>query len=128
MDVPVQYFQSVIAIELAITGGLLYQVRFFSPDRPGDGHRPADARLRLLVAVILFATLFGALAGIRVGGGQLHAALVAVGLVLSSLPIVLRVMPPLTDRGGRPREPHTWVTVLALVLLVVMVLFLVLVD
>jgi hypothetical protein len=128
VDVPVQYFQSVIAIELAITGGLLYQVRFFSPDRPADGRGPTDARLRLLVAAILFATLFGSLAGIRVGGGQLHAALVAVGLVLSSLPILLGVMPPLTDRSGRPREPHTWVTVVALALLVAVVLLLVLVD
>ena len=29
MDVPVQYFQSVIAIELAVTGALLWQIRFF---------------------------------------------------------------------------------------------------
>jgi hypothetical protein len=29
VDVPVQYFQSVIAIELAVTGALLWQIRFF---------------------------------------------------------------------------------------------------
>jgi hypothetical protein len=29
MDVPVQYFQSVIAIELAVSGALLWQMRFF---------------------------------------------------------------------------------------------------
>ena len=29
VDVPVQYFQSVIAIELAVAGALLWQMRFF---------------------------------------------------------------------------------------------------
>jgi len=29
VDVPVQYFQSVIGIELAVTGALLWQIRFF---------------------------------------------------------------------------------------------------
>jgi hypothetical protein len=29
VDVPVQYFQSVIAIELAVAGALLWQIRFF---------------------------------------------------------------------------------------------------
>jgi len=29
VDLPVQYFQSVIAIELAVTGALLWQIRFF---------------------------------------------------------------------------------------------------
>ena len=32
MDVPVQYFQSVIAIELAVSGALLWQMRFFESD------------------------------------------------------------------------------------------------
>ena len=30
VDVPVQYFQSVIALETAITGVLLFQIRFFA--------------------------------------------------------------------------------------------------
>jgi len=29
MSVPVQYFQSVIAFELAVAGALLWQMRFF---------------------------------------------------------------------------------------------------
>ena len=30
-EVPIQFFQSVVAIELAVTGALLFQVRYFSP-------------------------------------------------------------------------------------------------
>jgi hypothetical protein len=29
--VPIQYFQSVIAVELAVTGALLFQIRYFAP-------------------------------------------------------------------------------------------------
>jgi hypothetical protein len=29
VDAPAQYFRSVIAIELAVTGALLWQIRFF---------------------------------------------------------------------------------------------------
>jgi hypothetical protein len=36
-DVPVQYFQSIIAVELAIAGALLFQVRFFDKDRADQG-------------------------------------------------------------------------------------------
>jgi hypothetical protein len=43
VDVPVQYFQSVIAIELAVTGALLWQIRFFdskTTDHP-EGKAPS---------------------------------------------------------------------------------------
>ena len=48
MDVPVQYFQSVIAIELAVSGPLLWQMRFFesSITRREAGSLP-DAQLRV---------------------------------------------------------------------------------
>ena len=55
MDVPVQFFQSVIAIELAVTGALLWEIRFFeSGDRARreSGHLP-DSRLRLGLALVL---------------------------------------------------------------------------
>jgi hypothetical protein len=61
VDVPVQYFQSVIAIELAVAGALLWQMRFFeSRDTPRrEGERVPDSRLRLGLAVVLGATVFG---------------------------------------------------------------------
>jgi hypothetical protein len=31
VEVPVQFFQSVIAIELAVAGALLWQIRYFEP-------------------------------------------------------------------------------------------------
>jgi hypothetical protein len=62
VDVPVQYFQSVIAVELAVTGALLWQINFFESKRtaPREGELP-DARLRILMALILGATVFGSL-------------------------------------------------------------------
>jgi hypothetical protein len=41
-DVPIQFFQSVVAIELAVTGALLFQVRYFSPR---EGTAREDVRL-----------------------------------------------------------------------------------
>ena len=64
MDVPVQYYQSIIAVELATAGALLFQIRFFAP-RGGteqEGDDLPDPRLRVLMAVIIGATLFGSLA------------------------------------------------------------------
>ena len=61
MDVPVQFFQSVIAIELAVTGALLWQIRFFeSRDaRRQESERLLDSRLRLGLALVVGATVFG---------------------------------------------------------------------
>ncbi|MCC5952021.1 MAG: hypothetical protein JJU45_07985 [Acidimicrobiia bacterium] len=117
-EVPVQFFQSVIAIELAVTGTLLFQIRFFDRDQPRlVGGDTTNAWLRLAVAVVLGATLFGSLAAILHGGDTTSAAAVTVGLALSILPILLRVLPPLahdTDHGTR--HPQTSVTVAALAL------------
>lgn len=63
MDVPVQVFQSVIAIEVAITGALLFQIRFFESAQAAEGNRvkvPAPW-LRLAMATVIGATLFGSL-------------------------------------------------------------------
>ena len=96
MDVPVQYFQSVIAIELAVAGALLWQVRFFESTSTAEHreHLP-DARLRLLLALVLGATLFGSLWAMANEGDSLAAIRVTVGLAVSALPILLRVLPPL---------------------------------
>jgi hypothetical protein len=62
LDIPVQYFQSVIAIELAVSGALLWQIRFFeSNTAPRQGDPLPDARLRLGLALVLGTTLFGSL-------------------------------------------------------------------
>lgn len=111
--VPVQYFQSIMEIQLAVAGALLFQVRFF--DRKSGPQ--ADPRLRLVLVVVIAATLFVSLEAMREGWGYAAAALVAGGLALSTLPILLRVLPPLTrDIETQKRDPHFWLTVLALVL------------
>jgi hypothetical protein len=115
-DVPVQYFQSIIAVELAIAGALLFQVRFFDKDRADQGAR-VDPRLLVLMAIVLAATLFGSLEAMREGWGSLAAVFVTVGVAVSLLPILLRVLPPLArDIETQQRDPRFWVTVLGLVL------------
>ncbi|MBV8291357.1 MAG: hypothetical protein JOY55_05985 [Mycobacterium sp.] len=114
--VPVQYFQSIIALQLAVAGALLFQVRFFDPSNGKSGPQ-VDPRLRLVLVVIITATLFVSLEAMREGWGSAAAALVAGGLALSLLPILLGVLPTLTrDIETQKRDPHFWVTVLALIL------------
>jgi hypothetical protein len=100
VEVPVQYFQSVIAVETAVTGVLLFQIRFFATnkDAPQDGPQEfeVDPRLRVLLLIVLTATIFGSLEAIREGWGRWSAVLVTVGLALSVLPILLRVLPRYT--------------------------------
>jgi hypothetical protein len=132
MDVPVQFFQSVIAIELAVTGALLWQMRLFeSRDARRRADEPLpDARLRLGLALVLGATLFGSLWAIADEGPKWAALAVTVGLAVSLIPILLRVLPPLAkDAATNERDPEYAVTVLALVLYVAVVAgFLVLLD
>ena len=126
MDVPVQYFQSVIALETAITGVLLFQIRFFATSKDAPQESDVDPRLRVLLLVVLTATIFGSLEAIREGGGRWSAVLVTVGLAVSVLPILLRVLPPLQrDARTRQRQPGYWVTVLGLLLYAVIVLVIV---
>jgi hypothetical protein len=61
VDVPVQFFQSVIAIELAVTGALLWQIRYFDSRNASRRADLPDPRLRLGMAVVLGATIFGSL-------------------------------------------------------------------
>jgi hypothetical protein len=126
VDVPVQYFQSVIALETAVTGVLLFQIRFFATSKDTPQEPGVDPRLRVLLLVVLAATVFGSLEAIREGGGRWSAVLVTVGLAVSVLPILLRVLPPLQrDARTQQRHPHYWVTVLGLVLYAVIVLLIV---
>jgi hypothetical protein len=46
VDVPVQFFQSTIAIELAVAGALLWEIRYF------DRERGAGRDRREVVAVV----------------------------------------------------------------------------
>ena len=66
MDVPVQFFQSTIAIELAVAGALLWQIRYFERGKPGERDRQQlpDPRLQIFFAFVLGATLFGSLGAI----------------------------------------------------------------
>ena len=123
MDVPVQYFQSVIAIELAVTGALLWQMRFFESStarREGDGL--PDARLRVALALVLGSTIFGSLWAMADEGPKWAALVVTVGLAVSVVPILLRVLPPLAkDAKTNERDPDYAVTVVGLFFYVVAV-------
>jgi hypothetical protein len=130
VDVPVQYFQSVIAIELAVTGALLWQINFFDSDRTVRRELP-DTRLRILMALILGATVFGSLwAMVDEGRSRWPAIAVAIGLAISIIPILLRVLPPLArDAATSERDPSYGLTIVGLVLYVGVVAgFLVLLD
>jgi hypothetical protein len=121
MEVPVQFFQSVIAIELAVAGALLWQVRFFESSSRGERDLP-DPRLRLVLALVLGATLFGSLWALANEGGTREAIGVTAGLAVSVLPILLRVLPPLArDVATQDRDPNYAVTVVGLLLYIILV-------
>jgi hypothetical protein len=132
VDVPVQYFQSVIAIELAVAGALLWQIRFFESSRTArrDCEHLPDPRLRLGLALVLGSTLFGSLWAMADEGPRWAAIAVTVGLAVSLVPILLRVLPPLAkDASTNERDPNYAVTLAGLLLYVVVVAgFLVLLD
>jgi hypothetical protein len=124
VDVPVQFFQSAIAIELAVAGALLWQIRFFeSGDRARrDGEHLPDSRLRRGLALVLGLTIFGSLWAIADEGPKWAALAVTVGLAISLIPILLRVLPPLAkDASTDERDPDYVVTVLGLILYVAVV-------
>jgi hypothetical protein len=132
MDVPVQYFQSVIAVELAVAGTLLWQIRFFDSDRQArDDSAPLpDARLRVALALVLGVTLFGSLWAMADEGPKWAALAVTVGLAISLVPILLRVLPPLAKEATtKERDPNYAVTVGGLIVYVAIVAgFLMLLD
>jgi hypothetical protein len=123
VDVPVQYFQSVIAIELAVAGALLWQMRFFeSSTARREGEPLPDARLRLAMALVLGTTVFGSLWAMADEGPKWAALVVTIGLAVSLVPILLRVLPPLAkDATTTERDPDYPVTVVGLFFYVVVV-------
>jgi hypothetical protein len=124
VDVPVQFFQSVITVELAVTGALLWQMRFFESREESrrKSERLPDVRLRVGLALVLGATLFGSLWAIADEGPRWAALAVTVGLAVSVIPILLRVLPPLAkDAATNERDPDYAVTVLGLLLYVAVV-------
>jgi hypothetical protein len=123
MGVPVQYFQSVIAFELAVAGALLWQMRFFETSTARRESDPLpDARLRLGLALVLGATLYGSLWGIADEGPKWAALTVTIGLAISLVPILLRVLPPLAkDATTNKRDPDYAVTVVGLLLYVLVI-------
>ena len=130
-DVPIQFFQSVITIELAVAGALLWQIRYFdSRASARDVGSAGNARLRLGLALVLGMTLFGSLWAMADEGPKWAANAVTIGLAISLVPLLLRVLPPLArDAKSETRDPNYWVTRAALLGYVVIVaLFLVLLD
>jgi hypothetical protein len=123
MDIPVQYFQSVIGIELAVSGALLWQIRYFESNTARrEGEPLPDARLRVGLAVVMGATVYGSLWAIADEGPKWAALLVTIGLAVSLLPILLRVLPPLAkDATTNERDPDYAVTLVGLLLYVVVV-------
>jgi len=119
VDVPVQFFQSTITIELAVAGALLWEIRYFDRERAGRGERLElpHPRLQLLFALVLGATLLGSLWAIADEGNGLAATLVTIGVAVSALPVLVRVLPPLArDARTSERDAHYKVTVVWLFL------------
>jgi len=124
VDVPVQFFQSTIAIELAVAGALLWEIRFFDRDRAArrDRQELPDARLQLFFALVLGATLFGSLWAIADEGKALAASLVMIGVAVSLLPFLVHVLPPLArDARTSERDADYAVAVVGLFLYVLVV-------
>src|SRR5262249_29952790 len=111
---------------------LLWQMRFFeSRDATRrKGEHVLDARLRLGLFLVLGATIFGSLWAIADEGPKWAAVAGTVGLAVSLIPILLRVLPLLAkDADSDRREPASGVTILGLILYVAVVAgFLVLLD
>ena len=77
----------------------MFQIRFFESARAAEGDRvkvPAPW-VRLAMAIVIGATLFGSLYAIATHSERIAAVTVNVGLALSVLPILYRVVPPLTS-------------------------------
>lgn len=132
VEVPVQFFQSVIAIELAVSGALLWQLRYFesSVSRRTSPEDLPDARLRVGLGLVIGLTLFGALWAMADEGPKFAAQAVTIGLAVSIIPILLRFFPSLAkDAATRERDPDYPITVIGLGLYVLVIAgFLVLLD
>jgi hypothetical protein len=87
-----------------------------------DSERLPDSRLRLGLALVLGTTVFGSLWAMADEGPKWAAVAVTIGLAVSLIPILLRVLPPLAkDSLTNKRDPDYAVTVLGLVFYVAVV-------
>jgi hypothetical protein len=99
--VPVQFFQSIIAAQLAVAGALLFQVRFFDTSNGKSGSQ-VDPRLRLVLVLLIAATLFVSLEAMREDWFRSRrAGSRGVGGVGASHPAS---GPPAADAGHRNAE------------------------
>jgi hypothetical protein len=74
------------------------------------------------VAVVLGATLFGSLLAMLDGGDRIAAAALLIGLGVSILPILLRVLPPLRrDIQAEERSGYVFVTILGVLVYSILV-------
>jgi hypothetical protein len=123
VDVPVQFFQSTIAIELAVAGALLWEIRYFERESTTalDRELP-DPRLQMFFAIVIGAMLFGSLWAIADEGKALAATFVTTGVAVSLLPVMIRVLPPLArDASTGERHPDHAVAVGGLLVYVAVV-------
>src|SRR5262249_5761630 len=98
-------------------GALLWQIRYFDPSSRREGEHVPHPVIRLLVAIVLGATVFGSLWAIANEEGSGAATGVTIGLAASLVPILLRVLPPLSKSAAtRERDTKSGVTVAGLVL------------
>jgi hypothetical protein len=116
VEIPVQFFQTTIAIELAVAGALLWEIRYFERGRgQAEDRKLPDARLQLFFALVLAATVFGSLWAIADEGEALAATLVTTGVAISLLPILVRVLLPLAKEARTSeRDSSSALTVLGL--------------
>src|SRR5262245_40767567 len=84
-------------------------MRFFESgdEARRDRDRLPESRLRLGLALVLGATMFGSLWAMADEGPKWAAVLVTIGLAISPIPILLRVLPPLAkDAKTNQRDPQ----------------------
>jgi hypothetical protein len=122
-EMPVQFFQSTIAIELAVAGALLWQIHYFERDSAQrDRRQLPDPRLQLFFALVLGATLFGSLWAIADEGKAVAATLVTTGVAISILPVLIRLLLPLAREARKgERDPDYAITVVGLFVYVLVV-------
>jgi len=90
---------------------------------------PQGSTVAAAAACGAYRNSFGSLEALREGGGQLAAVLLTVGLAVSLLPILLRVLRPVRrDATIQPRDPQPWVTLLGLILFAAVVVLLILIG
>ena len=100
---------------------MLWQIRYFDSSDAArrNAENVPDSRLRLGLALVLGATVFGSLWAIADEGPRWAALAVTVGLAISLIPILLRVLPPLAKNAATDeRDPGYAITVVGLVLYV----------